>query len=82
MMAGTDIPVGKSARERPRSLLIDEWPDADRRAWEDACRPRSRLKPGGSASYLAPVSRDSSQAVPTVASEPPQRWMFPVTAPA
>jgi hypothetical protein len=59
MMAGTDIPVGKSARERPRSLLIDEWPDADRRAWEDACRPRSRLKPGGSASYLAPVSRDS-----------------------
>jgi integrase len=59
MMAGTDIPVGKSARERPRSLLIHEWPDADRRAWEDACRPGSRLKPGGSASYLAPVSRDS-----------------------
>jgi integrase len=57
MMAGTDIPVGKSARERPRSLLIDEWPDADRRAWEDACRPRSRLKPGGSASYLADERR-------------------------
>jgi integrase len=58
MMAGTDAPVGKSARERPRSLLIHEWADADRRAWEDACRPGSRLKPGGAASYLAPVSRD------------------------
>jgi integrase len=59
MMARTDMPVGKSARKRPRSLPIHEWPDADRRAWEDACRPGSRLKPGGSASYLAPVSRDS-----------------------
>jgi len=59
MTAGTDIPAGQSARERPRSLQTDEWPDADQRAWEDACRPGSRLKPGGSASYLAPVSRDS-----------------------
>jgi integrase len=45
-------------RERPRSLPVKEWPDADRRAWEDACRPGFRLKPGGAASYLAPVSRD------------------------
>jgi integrase len=59
MTAGTDIHAGQSVRERPRSLLVHEWPDADRRAWEDACRPGSRLKPGGSASYLAPVSRDS-----------------------
>ena len=59
MIAGTDVPVGKSARERPRSLLVHEWPVADQRAWEDACRPGSRLKPGGSASSLAPVSRDS-----------------------
>ena len=42
----------------PRSLPVPEWPNADRRAWEDACRPGSRLKPGGSASYLAQVSRD------------------------
>jgi integrase len=49
---------GKSARDRPRSLPVDEWPDADRRAWDDACRPRSRLKPGGGASYLAEVSRN------------------------
>jgi integrase len=48
----------KSAREYPRSLPVSEWPDADRRAWEEACRPGSRLKPGGAASYLAQVSRD------------------------
>src|SRR6266568_4696429 len=49
---------GKSAREYPRSLPVQEWPDADRRAWEAACRPGTRLKPGGGASYLAQVSRD------------------------
>jgi integrase len=46
------------ANSSPRSLLVHEWPDADRRAWDDACRPGSRLKPGGVASYLAEVSRD------------------------
>ena len=49
---------GQVRREHPRSLPVHEWPDADRRAWEDACRPGSRLKPGGAASYLAQVSRD------------------------
>jgi integrase len=57
-MPSPNSSVGKSAREYPRSLPIHEWPDADRRAWEDACRPRSRLKPGGTACYLAQVSRD------------------------
>jgi integrase len=57
-MTGLNSSVGKSAREYPRSLLVHEWPDADRRAWEDACRPGARLKPGGDASYLAQVSRD------------------------
>jgi site-specific recombinase XerD len=42
----------------PRSLLLSEWPEADRAAWQDACRPSVRLKPGGSASYLAEVSRE------------------------
>src|SRR5262245_45486227 len=42
----------------PRSLPVSEWPDADRRAWEEACRPGSRLRPGGVASYLAEVSRN------------------------
>ena len=50
--------TGKSARGDPRSLPVSEWPDADRRAWEEACRPGSRLKPGGAASHLAEVSRD------------------------
>src|SRR5215471_6776126 len=42
---------------RPRSLPVSEWPPADHRAWEEACRPGSRFKPGGAASRLAPVSR-------------------------
>ena len=42
----------------PRSLPVQEWPDADRRAWDDAGRPGARFKPGGAASYLAQVSRD------------------------
>src|SRR5437899_8306550 len=52
------IAEGKCARKRHRSLLIDEWPVTDRRAWQDACRPGSRFKPGGAAAYLAQVSRD------------------------
>jgi integrase len=51
-------PNGKSAHDYPRALPVHEWPDADRSGWEDACRPGCRLKPGGVASYLAPVSRD------------------------
>src|SRR5215813_3124747 len=47
-----------SGHAHPRSLPVNEWPDADRRAWEEACRPGSRLRPGGVASYLAEVSRD------------------------
>ena len=57
-MTGTKLSDGKSALKRPRSLPVSEWPDADRRAWEEACRPGSRLKPGGAASHLAEVSRD------------------------
>jgi integrase len=56
-MTGADC-SSKSAREQVRSLKVGEWSDADRRAWEHACRPGSRLKPGGAASYLAQVSRD------------------------
>jgi integrase len=41
----------------PRSLLIAEWPQADQRAWEEACRPGHRFQQGGTASYLAEVSR-------------------------
>jgi integrase len=55
---GTNFLDRKSALQRPRSLPVSEWPDADRRAWKEAYRPGSRLKPGGTASHLAPVSRD------------------------
>jgi site-specific recombinase XerD len=39
-----------------RSLSVGEWPPAHRAAWDEACRPAIRLKPGGTASHLAPVS--------------------------
>jgi len=55
---GANSSGGKSAHDDPRGLPVHEWPNADRSAWEDACRPGCRLKPGGAASYLAPVSRD------------------------
>jgi integrase len=57
-MTGSNFSKGKSSHDYPRSLSVSEWPEANRRAWETACRPGSRLKPGGVASYLAEVSRD------------------------
>jgi integrase len=41
-----------------RSLPIDLWPKADRSAWESACRPPHRLKRGGGAGHLKPITRD------------------------
>jgi site-specific recombinase XerD len=41
-----------------RSLAVGEWPPAHQAAWEKASRPAIRLKAGGSASHLAPVSRN------------------------
>jgi integrase len=57
-MTGTNVSNRKSALKRPCSLPVSEWPDADRGAWEEACRPGSRLRPGGIASRLAAVSRE------------------------
>lgn len=39
-----------------RSLPVDDWPEADRKAFEEACRPGLRLKPGGRASHFAKAS--------------------------
>ena len=47
-----------AASGKPRSLPIVEWPAADRLGWAEACRPGQRLKRGGAASHLAPVSQD------------------------
>ena len=58
--------AGDGARDYPRSLPVSEWPDADRSAWEAACRPGSRPKPGGVASRLAPASRDDFATATTV----------------
>jgi hypothetical protein len=49
--------VEEPARQR-RTLKVCEWPEADRIAWEAACRPSHRLKKGGSASYLKARSQD------------------------
>jgi len=58
MKSKARLSSAKTPGERPRSLRVNEWPEADRRAWEAACRPGSRFKPGGIASRLAEVSRD------------------------
>jgi hypothetical protein len=60
----TPLVNGRSRRGRrgatlgkPRSLPIAEWPQADRLGWAQACQPTQRLRRGGAASHLAPVSR-------------------------
>jgi site-specific recombinase XerD len=46
-----------AVRER-RTLKVGEWPEADRIAWEAACKPSHRLNKGGAASYLNPRSQE------------------------
>jgi integrase len=45
--------------EKVRARPIEEWPTADRKAWEKACTVGHRLKPGGAASRLRPSTRAS-----------------------
>ncbi len=40
-----------------KALPVEDWPAADRIAWQDACRPSLRLHRGGSACHIKPVSR-------------------------
>lgn len=40
-----------------RSLPVKDWPEPDRHAWAEACRPGVRLQSGGRASHLKPVTR-------------------------
>lgn len=47
------------SNRKPRSLPLDLWPQADRRAWTAACEPAQRLKAGGRAGHLKPVTRDA-----------------------
>jgi integrase len=48
----------QTAKGKVRSLPIDLWPSADRNAWISACRPAQRLKRGGAAAHLKPITRD------------------------
>src|SRR4051812_33114059 len=43
--------------EDHRWLPLDEWPEADRTAWLDACRPSLRLLRGGALGHLNEISR-------------------------
>jgi integrase len=55
-MIGSDkIP---SSRREVLSLPLHLWPEADRNAWHAACQPAARLKSGGVAGHLKPVTRD------------------------
>jgi integrase len=53
-------PLGKPQQKAfcVRSLPVEQWPEADRQAWQTACRPASRLMRGGAASHLSAVVRD------------------------
>jgi integrase len=46
------------AKGKIRSLPLDLWPEADRNAWNAACQPAARLRPGGAAGHLKPVTRE------------------------
>ena len=56
-MTGSDKVV-PPAKRKVRSLPLDLWPEADRNAWNTACRPAARLRCGGAAGHLRPVTRD------------------------
>jgi integrase len=47
-----------TTRRKGRALPLDLWPQADRNGWKIACRPARRLKPGGRAGHLRPVTRE------------------------
>ena len=45
--------------EKVRACPVEEWPTADRDAWQKACMVGHRLQPGGVASRLRPPTRAS-----------------------
>jgi site-specific recombinase XerD len=53
-----DLLKNPMAEGKIRSLPLDLWPEADRSAWISACRPPARLKRGGAAGHLKPITRD------------------------
>jgi integrase len=55
MAVSIEIPKMK---QKARSLPLELWPEADQHAWAVACQPARRLKRGGAASHLKPVTRE------------------------
>jgi hypothetical protein len=53
-----DPHVSQMMKGKIRSLPLDLWPEVDRSAWISACRPAARLKRGGAAGHLKPITRD------------------------
>ncbi len=53
--------AGETTARKGRALPLSLWPQADRNAWNAACRPATRLKPGGRAGHLRQVSRASHE---------------------
>jgi len=45
-------------RGKGRALPIDLWPQADRNAFKAACQPAMRLRLGGRAGHLRPITRE------------------------
>jgi integrase len=56
-MTVADDNPGGTANGKVRSLPIELWPSADRDAWIAACQPGRRLKRGGSAAHLKPITQ-------------------------
>ena len=54
----TSIRQGPAASARPARCRWTCGQQADRNAWNAACRPATRLKRGGAAGHLKPVTRD------------------------
>jgi site-specific recombinase XerD len=50
--------IESSEQATVRSLPIELWPEADRKAWIAACQPSQRLKRGGTGSHMKPITRD------------------------
>ena len=54
----TELHTISPGHRKTRLLLpVAAWPEPDREAWRRACRPAERLKRGGAAGHLKPVTR-------------------------
>ena len=57
-LMSTPQQIESSEQATIRSLPIEFWPEADRKAWIAACQPSQRLKRGGAGSHMKPITLD------------------------